>query len=272
MTSMRRLRVGCEFEHWAEVDTPAVFQVEPCEGGVAGVVRREWTSTPEVPLRTYVDVYGNACRRITLPAGSSTVGYHAVVTVPDATEAVDLDAAETPVADLPDAALLYTTPSRYVSSDVLGDEAWELFGALKPGYRRVQQICDFVHSNLRFAYGSSTPLTTAAEVRTAGVGVCRDFTHLAISYCRALNIPARYVFGYLPDMDVEPVPEPMDFAAWMEVFLDGSWWTFDPRNNTPRKGRVLIGRGRDALDVAMLTTYGGPRLQRMDVWAEETRS
>jgi transglutaminase-like putative cysteine protease len=104
------------------------------------------------------------------------------------------------------------------------------------------------------------------------VGVCRDFTHLAITYCRALNIPARYLFGYLPDMDVEPVPEPMDFAAWMEVFLDGSWWTFDPRNNTPRKGRVLIGRGRDALDVAMLTTYGGPRLQRMDVWAEETRS
>ena len=270
MTATRRLRVGCEFEHSAEVDTPAVFQVEPYEGGLAGVVRREWISTPVVPLRSYLDVYGNACRRITLPSGVSTLRYAAVVTVPDATEAVDLDAAETPVADLPDATLLYTTPSRYVSSDVLGDEAWELFGALKPGYRRVQAICDFVHSTLRFAYGSSTALTTAAEVRTAGVGVCRDFTHLAIAYCRALNLPARYVFGYLPDLDVDPVPDPMDFAAWMEVFLDGSWWTFDPRNNQPRKGRVLIGRGRDALDVAMVTTYGRPRLDRMDVWAEET--
>jgi transglutaminase-like putative cysteine protease len=270
MTAARRLRVGCEFEHSAEVDTPAVFQVEPYEGGVAVVVRRGWTSTPALPLRSYLDLYGNACRRISLPAGVSTLRYDAVVTVPDATEAVDLDAAETPVVDLPDAALLYTMPSRYVSSDVLGDEAWELFGTLKPGYRRVQAICDFVHSTLRFAYGSSTPLTTAAEVRATGVGVCRDFTHLAITYCRALNIPARYVFGYLPDMDVDPVPEPMDFAAWMEVFLEGSWWTFDPRNNQPRKGRVLIGRGRDALDVAMVTTYGGPRLDRMDVWADET--
>lgn len=270
MTAARRLRVGCEFEHTAEVDTPAVFQVEPYEGGVAGVVRREWTSTPAVPLRSYADLYGNACRRITIPAGVSTLRYDAVVEVPDATEAVDLEAAETPVADLPDDTLLYTLPSRYVSSDVLGDEAWELFGGLKPGFRRVQAICDFVHSTLRFSYGSSTPLTTAAEVRAAGVGVCRDFTHLAITYCRALNIPARYVFGYLPDMDVAPLPEPMDFAAWMEVFLDGSWWTFDPRNNQPRKGRVLIGRGRDALDVAMVTTYGGPRLDRMDVWAAET--
>jgi len=272
MTAARRLRVGCEFEHSAEVDTPAVFQVEPQEGGTAHVVCRDWTSTPALPVRCYLDLYGNACRRITLPAGVSTLRYDAVVSVPDATEAVDLDAAETPVADLPDDTLLYTLPSRYVSSDVLGDEAWELFGALEPGYRRVQAICDFVHSTVRFAYGSSTPLTTAAEVRAAGVGVCRDFTHLAITYCRALNIPARYAFGYLPDMDVDPVPEPMDFAAWMEVFLDGSWWTFDPRNNQPRKGRVLIGRGRDALDVAMVTTYGGPRLERMDVWAEETRT
>ncbi len=269
MTSARRLRVGCEFEHLAEVDTPAVFQVEPDERGVAGVLRREWASSPDLALRSYLDIYGNSCRRITLPAGLSTVRYDAVVTVPDATESVDLDAAETPVVDLPDSALLYTTPSRYATSDVLGDEAWELFGSLKPGYRRVQTICDMVNSSTRFAYGSSTALTTAADVHAAGVGVCRDFAHLAISYCRALNIPARYVFGYLPDMDVEPLLDPMDFAAWMEVFLDGTWWTFDPRNNRPRKGRVLIGRGRDALDVAMVTTYGGPRLNRMDVWATE---
>ena len=110
----------------------------------------------------------------------------------------------------------------------------------------------------------------AADAYAAGSGVCRDFAHVAITFCRALSIPARYVFGYLPEMDVAPVAEPMDFAAWMEVYLDGRWWTFDPRNNQARKGRVLIGRGRDAVDVAMVTTFGGPALRGMQVWAEET--
>jgi transglutaminase-like putative cysteine protease len=133
----------------------------------------------------------------------------------------------------------------------------------------VQAICDHVHSHLTFQYGSSTALSTAADVNTSRLGVCRDFTHLAISFCRALSMPARYVFGYLPDMDVPPAPEPMDFAAWMEVYLDGGWWTFDPRNNAARKGRVVIGRGRDASDVAMATTFGGPRLNLMTVQAQE---
>jgi transglutaminase-like putative cysteine protease len=272
MVPRRTLRVGCEFVYLAEVPTPALAQVEPAEAGPGHLLTASWTTDPHLPQTSYTDLYGNSCQRVVLPAGRSTVTYDARVSVPDATEDVDLDAAETPVVDLPDSALLYTLPSRYVVPDVLGDEAWKLFGSLAPGYRRVQAICDHVNGALRFAYGSSTPLTTAAEVADAGVGVCRDFTHLALSYTRALNIPARYVFGYLPDMDVEPVPDPMDFAAWMEVFLDGTWWTFDPRNNRPRKGRVVIGRGRDALDVAMVTTYGGPLLERMDVWAEEVAS
>jgi len=271
MDPLRHVRVGCEFEYEAAVDTPAVFQVQPHESGPATVVRHGWETTPELRRHGYTDLYGNTCQRLGLPAGTSTVRYDAVVTVPDATEEVELDALETPVPDLPDDTLIYTLPSRYVTSDVLAGEAWRLFAAEKPGYRRVQAICDHVHGHLRFAYGSSTPLTTAADVHAAGYGVCRDFTHLAITFCRALNIPARYVFGYLPEIDVEPVAQPMDFAAWMEVFLDGTWWTFDPRNNTKRKGRVVIGRGRDALDVAMVTTYGGPVLARMDVWAEETR-
>ena len=116
--------------------------------------------------------------------------------------------------------------------------------------------------------GSSTPLTTAADVWAAARGVPR-LRARRIKLLRALNIPARYAFGYLPDMDVPPAPEPMDFAAWIEVWLGGRWYTFDPRNNAPRKGRVLIGRGRDALDVAMVTTFGGPVLERMEVWAEE---
>jgi transglutaminase-like putative cysteine protease len=160
-------------------------------------------------------------------------------------------------------------PSRYCLPDVLGDEAWSRFGDLTPGYRRVQAICDYVHNHLTFQYGSSTALSSAADVNRTRMGVCRDFTHLAVSFCRALNIPVRYVFGYLPDLDVPPDPAPMDFAAWMEVWLGDRWWTFDPRNNSRRKGRIVIGRGRDASDVAMATTFGGPLLESMVVQAEE---
>jgi transglutaminase-like putative cysteine protease len=272
MTALRHLRLGCEFVHEAEIDTATVLQVEPDRGGPATVGSQEWHCEPVLDRHSYVDSYGNVCQRLTLPQGRSTLHYDARVTVPDATEEIDLDAGEVPVAALPDGVLLYTVPSRYVVPDLLADEAWELFGALKPGYRRVQAICEHVHGSLRFAYGSTTSTWTAADVRASGIGVCRDFTHLALSYCRALNIPARYVFGYLPDLDVEPLPEPMDFAAWMEVFLEGRWWTFDPRNNTARKGRVVVGRGRDAVDVAMVTTFGGPVLVSMTVWAEEAGS
>ena len=170
---------------------------------------------------------------------------------------------------LPDDTLIYTLPSRYCLPDVLGDEAWSRFGPMRTGYPRVQAICDYVNSHLTFRYGSSGPQSTAVDVNRTGFGVCRDFTHLAISFCRALNIPARYVFGYLPDMDVPPDPAPMDFAAWMEVWLGDRWWTFDPRNNRRRKGRILIGCGRDASDVAMVTTFGAPLLESMTVHAQE---
>jgi len=269
VTATRAVRVGCEFRHTAEVDTPAVVQVQPYDAGPAMVRRQAWETDPELARHGYSDLYGNPCQRLTLPAGPSTLRFDALVAVPDATEEVDLDAPETPVTELPDDTLLYTMPSRYVLSDVLGDEAWRLFGGMKPGYGRVAAICDHVHSHLAFGYGASTPLTTAADAYAAGTGVCRDFAHVALSFCRALNIPARYVFGYLPEIEVEPLPEPMDFAAWIEVYLGGTWYTFDPRNNEARKGRVLIGRGRDALDVAMMTTYGGPVLERMEVWAAE---
>jgi len=132
----------------------------------------------------------------------------------------------------------------------------------------VQAICDWCHDNIKFKYGTSNPLTTAFDVYNNRIGVCRDFAHLAISFCRAMNIPARYVFGYLPDLYVPPDPNPMDFAAWMEVYLGDRWWTFDPRNNARRVGRVLIGRGRDALDVAMLTTFGPAAFKSMTVWAD----
>lgn len=269
MDTVRHLHVGCEFVHEAAIATPSVLQVEPDRSGPARLLSEDWASEPAVVQRAYVDAYGNRCQRLTLPQGRSTLRYEARVTVPDATEEVDLEASEVAIEDLPDEVLQYTVPSRYVVPDLLGDEAWQLFGNLKPGYRRVQAICDQVNGSLSFQYGSSSSTSTAADVRASGLGVCRDFTHLAMSYCRALNIPARYAFGYLPQLDVAPLDAPMDFAAWMEVFLEGKWWTFDPRNNVARKGRVVVGRGRDAVDVAMVTTYGGPLLESMTVWAEE---
>lgn len=265
----RRVRVGCEFVHVAEVNTPAVLQVTPRPDQPVAISEERWSSDPEQPRRAYTDLYGNPCVRLAIPAGRSVLRYAAMATVPDATEDADEDAPELLPGDLPDDVLLYTLPSRYCVPDLLGDEAWKLFADVAPGYRRVAAICAHVNGHLQFQYGSSTPHTTAADVFEAGYGVCRDFTHLAISFCRALNIPARYVFGYLPEIDVEPDPAPMDFAAWMEVWLGDRWWTFDPRNNARRKGRVLIGKGRDAADVAMLTTFGGPRLESMTVIAEE---
>lgn len=266
---MRRVRIGCEFVHLAAVDTPAVLQVEPLEEAPVAVIEAEWSTDPEVRTRRYVDLYGNNCRRVILPAGRSVLRYSAVAIVPDATEDVDESAPQLAPEELPDDVLIYTLPSRYVLPDMLADEAWSRFGGLASGYPRVQAICDYVNSHLTFSYGSSGPQSTAVDVNRTGFGVCRDFTHLTMSFCRALNIPTRYVFGYLPDMDVPPDPAPMDFAAWMEVWLGDRWWTFDPRNNRHRKGRVVIGRGRDASDVAMVTTFGAPHLESMSVIADE---
>jgi transglutaminase-like putative cysteine protease len=268
----RRLVVGCDFTYQTAVPTSAIFQVQPVESPAITRRSQVWSSTPGMTLRNYVDLYGNPCTRVVLPAGWSTFRYEADLEVPDASEDVQESAREVGPEQLPDESLIYTLPSRYCLPDVLGEEAWALFGSRPPGYRRVAAICDHVHSHLTFRYGSSTALSTAVDVNSTRLGVCRDFTHLAISFCRALNIPARYVFGYLPDLDVPIDPAPMDFAAWMEVWLDDRWWTFDPRNNARRKGRVVIGRGRDASDVAMATTFGRPRLDTMTVCAQEVPS
>ena len=265
----RRLLIGCEFTYVATIPTPVVFQVQPREASGPLIEGARWSTEPAAPSRRYTDLYGNPCLRAVLPAGRSSFKYQAVAVVPDATEEADEDAPECAPDELPDDALIYTLPSRYCLPDVLGNEAWSRFGGMPRGYRRVQAICDYVHGHLTFQYGSTTALSSAVDVNLAGRGVCRDYTHLAISFCRALNIPARYVFGYLPDMDVPPDPAPMDFAAWMEVWLGQRWWTFDPRNNSRRKGRVVIGRGRDASDVAMATTFGAPLLESMLVRAEE---
>jgi transglutaminase-like putative cysteine protease len=265
----RRIQIGCEFSYLAEIGTPVVFQVRPAPSAVVRVRSEQWTSEPPMALRSYADLYGNPCTRAVLPSGKSRFCYQATAVVPDVVDDADESAPELSPEKLPDETLIYTLPSRYCLPDVLGDEAWARFGGMRPGYERVRAICEHVHSHLVFRYGSTTALSTAADVNQGREGVCRDFTHLAISFCRALNIPARYVFGYLPDMDVPPNRAPMDFAAWLEVWLGSQWWTFDPRNNARRKGRIPVGRGRDASDVAMATTFGGPVLAGMTVQSEE---
>jgi transglutaminase-like putative cysteine protease len=267
-----RLRVGCEFTYEVAAPTAATIQVRPRSDSTHRLVTETWTTRPEVPVDEYTDFYGNPVKRMVMPPGPLVLGYDAIVSVPDEPDADATAASQPLVQEVPGDLLHFTLPSRYCLSDQLSETAWELFGQTEPGGGRVQAICDWVHDNITFQYGTSNPLTTAVDVFQNRRGVCRDFAHLAITFCRALNIPARYVFGYLPDIYVEPNPDPMDFAAWMEVYLGDRWWTFDPRNNTRRVGRVLIGRGRDALDVAMITTFGAARFQSMTVWADEAKA
>lgn len=264
-----RVRVGCEFRYRAPGPTPTVWQVRPRPEGAHWLVSHSWETAPAVPVSSYLDVYGNLCDRLTLVEGENVLRYDAVAEVPSSFDPADKATPQLPIEELPDEALLYLLPSRFCLSDLLHDRAWELFGDVEPGWARVQAVSDWVHDNVRFQGGASTPTTTAADVWDSRTGVCRDFAHLGLTFCRSLNIPARYVFGYLPDIGVPPPDEPMDFCAWFEAYLGDRWWTFDPRNNVPRTGRVVVGRGRDALDVAMVTSYGAAVLESMTVWADE---
>ncbi len=263
------IRVGCEFRFAAALPVPAVVLVRARPDGGVTIERETWHVQPNASFSDLVDIYGNRPRRVVIGAGKASLRYDAEVTASAALDEVGSGAVQHSVEDLPGELLIYTLASRYCLSDTLSDAAVELFGTSPLGWERVQAVCDWVHDNVRFDYGASRPDTTSVDVFEARVGVCRDFAHLAISFCRALNIPARYVFGYLPDIEVTPAPEPMDFCAWMEVYLGGRWWTFDPRNNARRVGRVVIGRGRDAMDVAMVTSYGTLALEQMTVWADE---
>jgi transglutaminase-like putative cysteine protease len=262
------LRVGCEFEYDVSAPAVATVQVRPRSDARHQLVTETWTTRPPVPVDEYADFYGNPVKRLVMPQGDLVLRYDAVVVVPDEPDPDATAAPQMPVDVIPGQVLHFTLPSRYCLSDQLMGMAWELFGHTEAGGARVQAVCDWVHDNIRFQYGASNPLTTAVDVLEQREGVCRDLAHLAITFCRALNIPSRYVFGYLPDLYVPPPDSPMDFAAWMEVYLGDRWWTFDPRNNARRVGRVLIGRGRDALDVAMLTTFGPAAFRSMTVWAD----
>ncbi len=269
MPARRRLRIGCEFLLDLGWPVHAVLQVEPRPDGDVGVGEPTLTVSPEAQARHYVDGFGNVCRRLDLGPGQTRIRFEAAAEVSGALDDLEPAAGQCSVSRLPDDVLQFTLASRYCQTDVLGNTAWRLFGDSEPGWKRVQAVCDWVHDHLLFLPGSSGTSTSATEVYLQREGVCRDFTHLAITFLRALNIPARYCFGYLPDLDIPAAAEPMDFAAWLEAYLGDRWYTFDPRNNVRRAGRVLIGRGRDALDVAMLTSYGSARVTALRVAAEE---
>ena len=265
---MINLRVGCEFKYDVAAPTVATVQVRPRSDSTHQLVTESWSTEPPVPVDEYADIYGNPVKRLVMAPGALALTYDAVVAVPDEPDPDATAAPQARVEEVPGDLLHFTLPSRYCLSDELMATAWELFGPSEPGGARVQAICDWVHDNIQFQHGASDTLTTSVDVFRNRKGVCRDLAHLAITFCRAVNIPARYVFGYLPDLYVPPDPDPMDFAAWMEVWLGDRWWTFDPRNNVRRVGRVLIGRGRDALDVAMITTFGPAAFRSMKVWAD----
>jgi transglutaminase-like putative cysteine protease len=261
-----RLTVGCAFGLDSAQPASAVMQVAPCPQPGLSIRAERWDTTAY--HHTYVDHYGNRCERFALAQGAAQITYEAEVVVTQPADVIDRAATETPVPSLPDEVLSFVMPSRFCLPDELGHEAWQRFGAMTPGWQRVQTIVDYVHGYLEFTPGGSNPWTTAADAYRAGQGVCRDFAHLAITFCRALNIPARYVFGYIPEIGVAPSAEPMDFAAWFEAYLGGRWHTFDARNNRPRIGRVIVGRGRDAVDVALITSFGPLTLTDFRVRAE----
>ena len=226
---------------------------------------------PALSVRNYVDQFGNICTRLVAPAGQLRVAADFLVADSGAPDVTAPEAAQLPVDRLPDDVLVYLLGSRYCDTEHLADAAWSLFAQTPPGWARVQAICDYVHERLTFGYSHARATRTAAEGHAERRGVCRDFAHLAITFCRCMNIPARYCTGYLGDIGVPPVDDPMDFSAWFEAYLDGTWYTFDARHNTPRIGRILVARGRDATDVAISTSFGRADLLKFTVVTEEVR-
>jgi transglutaminase-like putative cysteine protease len=222
-----------------------------------------------LPVEPGLDLYGNRTQRLVVPPGKMEFSYRAVIRDSGKLEEHPLEAREVPVGDLPTYALHFLSGSRYCETDELTAIAWQLFGNIEPGYRRVKAVCDFVHNHIAFDYKAARSTRTALGAYTERIGVCRDFAHLAIAFCRCLNIPARYVNGYLGDIGVPRDPALMDFSAWFEVYLDHRWITFDARHNVPRIGRIVIARGRDAADVAMVTSFGQHTLTQFTVVTDE---
>lgn len=265
-----QLRLGFEMVYNCPAPTPMILTLSIHHSRSADLIQPDLLLTnPPVPVTAYHDMYGNWCTRIVAPPGNFVLETHALIQdsgLPDVTAPW---AEQVPVELLPESTLVFLLGSRYCETDQLSETAWQLFGHGATGWARVQAICDFVHQHIEFGYQHARRTRTAWEAYQERRGVCRDYAHLAIAFCRCMNIPARYCTGYLGDIRIPAVPSPMDFAGWFEAYLGDRWYTFDARNNTPRIGRVLMARGRDACDVALASTFGPNTLNRFTVWADE---
>jgi transglutaminase-like putative cysteine protease len=265
-----RIRAGYDISFDCLQDVPMLLLVSVHPSRAAdlltpGII----TFSPAIPVRVYRDAFGNDCTRIVAPPGRLTISTRFDIADSGLPDDVNWQARQHPVEDLPDDTMIFLLGSRYCETDRLSDAAWSLFGHIQPGWARVQAICDFVHRHIRFDYQLARATRTAAEAYQEGVGVCRDFAHLAVAFCRCMNIPARYCTGYLGDIGVPPMDAPGDFSAWFEVYLEGRWYTFDARHNTPRIGRILMARGRDATDVAISNNFGRAPLADFHVVTDE---
>ncbi len=225
--------------------------------------------SPNVEARDFRDAFGNICTRLVSPPGILEVRNEFLISDTGLPDEVNYQAEQWPVGDLPDEALIYLLGSRYCDTEKLLNHAWFMFGGIQGGWQRVQAICNYVHDRIEFGYHHARCDRTASEGHEERIGVCRDFSHLAVTLCRCMNIPARYCTGYLGDIGVPRDPAPMDFSAWFEVYLGGQWHAFDARNNVPRIGRILMARGRDAADVALTTTFGVNQLRSFRVWTDD---
>jgi transglutaminase-like putative cysteine protease len=264
------IQVGYKLVYELQQATPMVLMltIHPSRAGDI-VVAEAPAVEPTVATSSYRDSFGNIGTRLVAPPGRFTFSNSAIVRDSGLPDVLVPNAAEHSVSDLPDETAVFLLGSRYCETDLMSDIAYELFGQVPPGWGRVQAICDYVHNHIVFDYQAARATRTAMEAFRERTGVCRDYAHLAIAFCRCLNIPARYCTGYLGDMGT---PQPWgvpDFAAWFEVYLSGEWHTFDARNNVPRIGRILLARGRDATDVAITTTFGPTFLSSFAVQADE---
>jgi transglutaminase-like putative cysteine protease len=265
-----RIKVGYRMTYDCPQPTPMILMTHIHYTRVSDIVIPDHIAfDPPVPIASYRDSFGNWCTRVVAPAGAITISADAVVNVSREADAPAPAALQHAVQDLPDDTLLFLMGSRYCETDRLSELAWSMFGAGPTGWARVQAICDYVHGHLTFGYEHARATRSAFEAYQERRGVCRDFAHLAVALCRAVNIPARYCTGYLSDIGIPPPHAPMDFAAWLEAYVGGAWHTFDPRNNDRRTGRVLIARGRDAADVPISNTFGPNTLRSFEVWTDE---